>query len=221
VETFEGAREKILTELKSDDGEVRTEFQRHFAAEVSEFADHLTHAFMAWQAFDNTVQDREDRAVVSALVYSAITLHLLSMKLFLSGLIVAAGALSRQVVESIALSLLCSRKDLGVLDRFWHDRYSANDAVTHVARRCTQLAIKLDSVKALQNAQHFYHKYSHISKFTIAAGMSFAGGELYVGASFDKAKLDSYVKEMKGRVSLSSVLSNFVDRVAQNVAQWE
>lgn len=77
-----------------------------------------------------------------------------------------------------------------------------------------------DALSALRNAQEFYHEYSHPSHLTIAAGMSFSGEGLYVGAAFDQAKLEAYAKEVTGHVGLADVFSNFVDGVKFNVAKW-
>jgi hypothetical protein len=50
--------------------------------------------------------------------------------------------------------------------------------------------------------------------------MSMQGEGIFVGASFDARKLETYRKEVSARVSLANVFSNFVAGVAQNVAAW-
>ena len=101
------------------------------------------------------------------------------------------------------------------------DKYSSTVAVRDVLRHAAKLSLKGDALNALKNSQDFYHKYSHITKMTIAIGMSFEQqGGLYVGASFDKGKIDAYVKEVKGRTALANVFPNFVAGVAANVAKW-
>ena len=221
METVEQARETILKELTSDDSEVRSDYLKLFEADAKTFADAMAQAFMKWRTFDNEVKGNEKRAHVSALVYTAITLHILSLKLFLSGQTVAAGNLFRQVIESIALALLCSGKDLDVLKRFMEDKYSSTAAVRDVLRHDKKLSLKGDALEALKNSQEFYHKYSHVTKMTIATGMSFSEkGGLYVGASYDKGKVEAYTKEVKGRLSLAKVFPNFIDGVAANVAKW-
>jgi len=221
METVEQARETILKELTSDDSEVRSDYLKLFEADAKTFADAMAQAFMKWRTFDNEVKGNEKRAHVSALVYTAITLHILSLKLFLSGQTVAAGNLFRQVIESIALALLCSGKDLDVLKRFMEDKYSSTAAVRDVLRHDKKLSLKGDALEALKNSREFYHKYSHVTKMTIATGMSFSEkGGLYVGASYDKGKVEAYTKEVKGRLSLAKVFPNFIDGVAANVAKW-
>jgi len=221
MESIEQARETIFKELVSDDSEIRDAYLELFEDDAKALSGSMAQAFIKWRSFDNEVNSDERKAHVSALVYSAITLHILSLKLFLSGHTVAAGNLFRQVVESIALSLLCSGKDLDVLGRFMEDKYSSTVAVRDVLRHADKLSLKGDALEVLKSSQEFYHKYSHITKMTIGIGISFSEkGALYVGASFDKGKTDIYTKEVKGRVSLAEVFPNFVEGVTTNVAEW-
>jgi hypothetical protein len=221
METFVDARKAIYAEITSDNAEVRAEFLKRFAPDVERFSDAMARAFGNWRMLDAEIKGDEKRAYVSALVFTAITLHIQSMKLFLSGHEVAAGNLSRQVVESIALALVCSSKELNVLDRFMEDKYSTNIAVRDALCHCDKLGINKDAAKALSETQDFYHKYSHPTHLTLAVAMPFSKpGLLYVGASFDEGKLSAYEKEVGLRVSVAEVFPGFVDGVRANVAKW-
>ena len=158
METFEQARETIYKELTSDDAEVRAEFLKLFDADAKVFSEAMARAVVAWRPLDIESKD-EKRGYVVALAYAAITLHVVSLKIFLSGHIVAAGNLFRQVIESMALALLCSGKGLDVLDRFMADKYSSNDAVRDVLRHWEKLGLKADASQPLKDSQQFYHKY--------------------------------------------------------------
>ncbi len=220
MESFEDTRKTIRTEVVSDDAEVRAEYLKRFGSAVDRFADGMARAFISWRSLDAEVKNNEKRAYISALAFTAITLHILSMKFFLSGHAVAAGNMLRQVVESIALALACSGKDLGILERFMEGKYSTNDAIRAAMHHAEKLGLNKDGVEALSVAQGFYHKYSHPSHLTIAAGVSFSKEGLYVGAAFDEGKLEAYEKEVNGRVGLAEVFSNFVDGVKANVSKW-
>lgn len=221
METFEDARKAIYTEITSDNAEVRAEFLKRFAPDVERFSNAIARAFGNWRMLDAEIKGDEKRAYVSALVFTAITLHIQSMKLFLSGHEVAAGNMSRQVVETIALALVCSSKELHILDEFIEDKYSTNRAVPGALRHCDKLGINKDAAKVLSDTKDFYNKYSHPTHLTIAVGMSFSrAGLLYVGASFDEGKLPAYEKEVGLRVSLAEVFPNFVDGVRANVTKW-
>jgi hypothetical protein len=219
METLEQARDTIYKELTSDDSEVRSEYLKLFAPDAKRFSEAMARAVIAWRPLDNESKD-ERTGYVAALCYAAITLHVVSLKLLLSGHIVAAGNLSRQVTESIALALLCSGKELGILDRFIGDKYSSNDAVRDALRAWDKLGLKPDSAQPLKDSQTFYHKYSHISRLTLASLISFSEEGIYVGASFDDGKIDAYKKEVAGRVSLAEAFESFIEGVKANMAKW-
>jgi hypothetical protein len=92
--------------------------------------------------------------------------------------------------------------------------------VEQLLRQAKQIGIDKEAVKALQDAQVFYHNYSHPTMHTIWAGVSSTGGVPYVGASFDDEKMEIYAKEIERRLDLASVFSNFVDAVKANVGKW-
>ncbi len=212
------ASEKIRTVITQDIADVRDRFVTEFMDEIEEFVQHMTDAFLEWRSLDTEIGTNERLGHVSALVYSAITLHTLSMKLLLSGHIVAAGNLMRQVIESIAMGLLCSTPSLGVLDRYIKGKYSTNKAVDQIIKHFKTVGIKRESLKDLQKAQVFYHQYSHPSLFTVASHICFdTEGALYVGSSFDEGKVEQYRKEVNGRLNLAKIFSNFVQGVANNL----
>jgi hypothetical protein len=220
MDAFEEAQAKIFAEITTEDPEVRAEYLTHFESEAKEFSEAMARVMASCLEEHGNAKGNEKLIQVFALVYTAIYLHIGSMKLFLSGNTVAAGNLFRQTLETIALALLCSGKDLGILERFNSDRYSTNDAIRDVLRNVDRLALKADGVKALEEGQEFYHKYSHVTKLTIGSAESFAGEGIYVGASFDKGKMDFYVREVAGRLGLARVMDSFLAAVKANVAKW-
>jgi len=210
--------EKILKEVSQEDPEVRDRYLVEFKHEIDEFVGFMADAFMRWRALDSAIGPNKNLGHISAFVYSAITLHILSLKLFLSGHLVAAGNLMRQVVEAMAMALLCSSTSLGVLDKFIIGQYSTQKAIAQVIKHSKKLGLKKEALEDIKRAQLFYHDYSHLSRFTLASHMAFESeGALYVGCSFDEGKIDQYQKEMAGRVGLSRVFPNFIQAVSHNI----
>jgi hypothetical protein len=211
------ACEKIRTEITQDIAEVRDRFVIEFKDLIEEFVPHMADAYLKWRSLDSKIDKDERLGQVSALVYSAITLHILSMKLLLSGHIVAAGNLMRQVIESIAMALLCSVPSLGILDQHIRGKYQSNKSVSQVIEHANIIGVKLGALEDLKKAQKFYHQYSHPSLFTLASHVSFdTVGALYVGCSFDEGKVDQYRKEVIGRLNLAKVFPNFIEAVSNN-----
>lgn len=223
MESYESAVDKIRIELTGNLDDVKQEFMAHFGADLERFIDSTAHAFLRWVKLDAASGGNEERAIVSGLVFSAITLHIISMRLFLTGYIVAAGNIQRQVLETLALALLSSCKSLDVLARFLNDTYSANNAVRDALRHADKMKVNKDSLTVLRDARDFYHLYSHPSKATLASHIRFSDKvrAIYVGSSFDAGKLEQYRKEMVSRVNLAQVIPNFVGGVQANVDGWE
>ncbi|MDU0458468.1 MAG: hypothetical protein RW306_06995 [Geobacteraceae bacterium] len=216
------AYEKIKREITEDISEVRDRFLAEFNKEIDQFSIDMTDVLLDWQSLDTKIGSDAKLAHVSALVYSAITLQILSMKLLISGQIIAAGNIMRQVLETIATALLCSSAALGVLEKYFRGKYSTQKSVEHLIKHASKLGLKKDALKILKSSQIFYHGYSHPTLITIATHISFdKEGALYVGSSFDEGKVGQYRKEIEGRLSLSKVFSNFVLAVTSNLGQIE
>lgn len=220
METLPEAKSMIYTEITTADPEVTASFLKRYEDQAAEFAELMAQAMIAWHELANKVEEHEKVVFVANIAYCAIMFHVQSMKLFLSGHIVAAGNLSRQVLESIAMALLCSGKTLNILDRFINDKYSTKNAVRDVQRQSKVLGLRKEALATLAEAENFYHVFSHFSKMTVGAATSFSQQTLYVGASFDEAKTHAYDSEVKNRLSLAKVFPNFIATVLWNVSEW-
>lgn len=212
----------IMSELRSPDSDARSEFFRHFGTEADEFATYTAITLDKWTSLHDTVPEADLRRLfVVTILFTAISLHSTSFKLFMSGHTAAAGGLFRQVLEAVSMALLCSAKELTVLDRFMQDRYSTSDAVMQLVSSYKATNVKLEAVQVLKKAYKFYHKYAHLTKLTIATGANFElHGVPNIGAFFDPAKVPEYKKEVSGRVSLAKAFPDIIDIVKHNTATW-
>jgi hypothetical protein len=215
-------RELVLNDLRSRDDAARAAFSEQFDANLRDFGEATVAALSAWSHFREEIDDTDERRVaVTAVTFTAISQNISSYKLFMTGYTVASGALFRQVLEGVSLACLCAARSLTVLDRFLANRYSANRAVTDLARHASAIRVNRDAARMLLRHYDFYHKYAHLTPLTIAAGANFAlGGVPNVGAHFDPVKLPEYQKEVRSRVSFARALPNFVKGVAKSVASW-
>jgi hypothetical protein len=221
MEDYRTVFDQIRAEITQDIADVRESFLKEFGHQVNKFIELMTKAFINWRSIDSSIGIDEKKGHVAALVYSAITLHILSMKLFLSGHIVASGNLERQVLETIALALLCSSKSLTVLERYMAQKYSTQKAVDEAIKHSKMLDINKKAIEGLKRAHEFYHKYSHPTLLTIVSHVSFSvDSGLYVGASFDEGKLENYKKEVMNRIGLANVFNSFIEAVKSNLARW-
>ena len=162
----------------------------------------------------------QPRAYISGLVHAAITLHIVSLKLFLSGHMAPSGNVFRQVIESIALALLCSCRELNVLSAFMRGRYSSKNAVRDVVRNWKTLGLIDGASTQLEESQRFDGQYSHVTRLTLANLISFSEPHAYVGVAFYPEKVDAYRKEFRGRVGLAEVMANAIAAVKVNLRKW-
>lgn len=114
MENTSAIHQLIRKEIIQDEPDIRKSFFKRYSDQVNKFIENVALAFHKWQELDEATHNDEKKKHVSALVFSAINLHTLSIKLFLSGYIVAAGNLQRQVIETLALAILSSCKSLGI-----------------------------------------------------------------------------------------------------------
>jgi hypothetical protein len=210
VENPKEVREKLRTATTQEDEDVRALYLAKFDSEVDQFVEGMSTAFERWRKLDENSSSDVRRAYASAHVYSAINLHIASMNLFLSGWLVAAGNIQRQVLESIAMAFLIAAKTLDVFDRYERGKFSSNQAPALLLKHHQKLGLHKDAVETLIKSIEFYHNWSHINLMTIATQIESHSGNLYVGAAYDEQYEEQYRKEAKGRANLASVFDNFV-----------
>lgn len=230
MEDYEGTYQTIFKEIIQHSTEVHDCFLQEFGREITLFPEYMTKALLNWQNLDNEIMREHEhelhkstkKAHVVLLAYSAIALHIMGLKVFLSGLIIPAGNLMRQVVELISLASLCSGKDINVLDRFINDKYSSHKAPKDVVRCSKKVGLTKDGTNALKTSQQYYNKYSHPTMLTLAEHFPFEkpGEGFYLGASFDEGKRGEYLKDLTGRVNLAKQFSTFVDVIRLNLQRW-
>lgn len=215
--------EKMFADdLRASDDGAKREFYKCFGAQIDEFATHMAVTLCRWHELYEALPDNDERqGMVVGIAFTTINLNAQSFKLFISGYTVAAGALFRQTLEGVALALLCSTKELPVLDRFMADKYSTNDAIHHLNKNAKAAGVNSESLKTLNVAYRFFHRFSHPSKLTIASSANFSEDAApNLGAFFDPAKKAEYKKDIRGRISFTSVLPNALDGIARNLKAW-
>lgn len=212
----------VLHDLRSADEGARADFHREFAGEISTFAEATASALDRWHQFMEPIPEEASRQIsVAAITFTAINHSVMSFKLFMTGYTVASGALFRQVLEGTCLALVCSAKSLTVLDRYLENHYSPNKAVDYLAKHAKKVGFDPEALKAVVEAYESYHRFAHLSRLTIAAGLNYSvGGVPNVGAYFDPAKLPEYRHQVRTQVSFARALPNVIGAVARNVAAW-
>ena len=204
--------------LGDDASPVRQRFLDEYSAEVSAFVTEMATAFDTWDRLSSKIGYEFDAAHLSALVYSALHNHVLSMKLLLEGLMVAAGNAQRFTLESIAMALLASNRSLDFLQRYSAGKYSTSKAIRDLRRNAAILGLDKIAIVQLEEQSKFYDQYSHPTLLTVASLITLGGpdSETVFGSVFDDGKRNAYGKEINSRIGLASVLPNFMQGVEEN-----
>lgn len=119
---------------------------------------------------------------------------------------------------SLAMALLCSKPELGVLSRYMANKYSPNKAVRDVKRHASKLQLFDDAIEQLRTHVKHYDQFSHPSQLSLSSLMlleSTCKGTV-LGGSYDKGKEIGYDKEIMSRMSLSGIFPNVIFGVARN-----
>jgi hypothetical protein len=220
METYDTIRELISSETIKDNIDVRNSFLERYSSQIDEFINNMSQAFIAWRSLDSKTKNNQKKEHISALVFSSINLHIVSMKLFLSGYIVASGNIERQAIETISLAILFSNKHVDIFNRYIQNKYSTNKAVRDLKRHSKGMTVSKDGLDKIERAHKYFHDYSHPSYMTIGSNISFQGQGMYLGASFDEGKVDFYDKDVSGRLSLSAIFTNYITAVESAVSKW-
>ncbi|MHB1283373.1 MAG: hypothetical protein ACYCZI_05775 [Metallibacterium scheffleri] len=210
-------RRMVYAEITRENRAVRQEFVRAFDVENRAFADQMGEALSYWFGLYSSAQGDERQMKVLALAYTAISLHINSMKLFLSGQQVAAGNLMRQVLETVALTYLCTDRKMLFLERFDEGRYSTSKAIADAKRHAERLKLSKAAISKLELAQKFYSKFSHPTVMTVGTLESFSGEGIYLGAAYDHGKHKHYEVEVSNRLKLAKLFVGFLMSVNRNL----
>ena len=202
------------------DPEVQGSFVERYKSSLEDFVAEMAKAIECWKRVDSRVQGSEEIAHVSSLVFGVINNHIVSMKLLLIGLPIAAGNIERQVIEGMALAFLISRRDLGLRKRYMEGKYSTNKALKDVKRHAVKLGIDALALNKFETASKFRDQFSHPTFMAVAHSMFLnPTGRPMIGGFFDKGKLQIYDKEIQTRLSLATIMCNFIEGVEQNLVQ--
>lgn len=208
----------VANVLFADTSGVRQEFSecvREFLPDISES---LACAIREMHRFEEFAADDENRGKVGHLIYGAVQGSLVSMRLFLDGLLIQSGNTQRQVIESIAMAVLCSKPSLSFLARFSDGTFSSSKAIQALINRSTEYGVEKGSLRELKENAEFYHKFSHPTLMTIAINSSFGDpSNNYYGGFFDPEKAGQYRIEGEARAKFLTIFPNLIEGIQLNL----
>ena len=73
------------------------------------------------------------------------------------------------------------------------------------------------AAREINKIRKFYDNYSHPSLLSLTSLYQFdETKQLFMGASFDNAKIPQYKKEINIRINLANLISNIIDGISIN-----
>ena len=227
--------DQVIKELFEDDRWVKDEFAKHLAADLTELSERLAACFKALPQLNSEAEKvgTQQTALVAGFAFGVVDDLLISTKLLISGKLMAAGNLMRQAVEGIAVAVLCSSKDLLIIEQkkntpttacYW-EKLVAGDPRAHghranalLAINQTRLGISADAVTRLKQARSHYNLFSHPGTFGLASRVALGKeGQVYAGGHFDIEKVGGYRIEVGERIGLCGVLPNLIDNLVKRM----
>ena len=229
--------EEIVKELFNENPEIVDEFSKRFSKEILEFAELFSAAYKKYLELNRLLigSENKQKAYVGGFTYLMCDNLLTSVKLFIMGYETPSGNLMRQVIESVALAILCSLKDdikirkkrgklknIHFYTSFIENKSEAKShkAIQHLELNYQKLGIQKDAINALQKARKFFHNFSHPSQLSLATTISFDDPpKTFIGGSFDSGKIENYKKELMHRASFCRVLPNIIEGLIARVKE--
>jgi hypothetical protein len=217
----------VFAEIFDNDEWIKDEFAKHLSSEISQFGEAMAESFKRFPALDKMSAGGNDQAAfVAGFVFGVFDDLVVSMKLLVSGKMVASGNLMRQAIEGIAVAILCAspepvsvrRRNSIVRVKYWErvkalDRtVNAHLSLDHLELNCEMLHVSRDAIGKLRSARKHYHLFSHPGLIGMASRMDMGEpGPIFIGGNFDKSKLPGYKAEIAERTGLCQILPGLID----------
>lgn len=205
-------RKKIF----SCNNKIRKKFKKTFHSEIDRFLDAIFRAYKACKSIDEKCRGDKQRSYTVAFLFNALNDLVCSFHLLISGYMVSSGNLMRHFMESSAMAILLSNKDLNYFERFEQEgnKFPAHKAIDYVSKNVDKLKINPGNWHNFTEIKMFYNLSSHASALALANMFHFSSkGTVVIGADFDPAKLMPYRKEIEGRISAANCLENIIEGI--------
>lgn len=195
---------------------VRKKFKDFFSHEIESFIESIFVAYTAYKLIDEKCKGDKQKSYTAAFLFNAINNLVNSFNLLISGYLVASDNLMRHFMESSAMAILVSSKNLVYFERFTQEgnKFPVHKSLTFVSKNLNKLKIKHENWDKFIKLKRFYDLSSHPSAFALASIFNFSRkGGVAIGTDFDPVKLIPYRKEIEGRISAAKCLKNIIDGV--------
>jgi len=126
---------------------MRKKFKDSFSNEIESFIKAVFLTYKSWKLIDESCKGDKQKSHTSAFLFNAINNLVNSSNLLISGYLVASGNLMRHFMESSAMAILVSSKNLGYSKRFEKDgnKFPVHKSLILVSKDWNKLGIKREN----------------------------------------------------------------------------
>lgn len=231
--------ENIINELTNPNNEEIDAFSNNFPEEIYKFGESFSKAYKKFLELWRFTEDENKKEngvsqkdYVTFLTYLILDNLFTSTKLILLGFQTASGNLMRQVVEGIAVVILCSlQKNIkidtegNVIERHYfkslrEKKYytEPQKAISTLEQNKKNINISEHGLEVLRLIKNYYSYYSHPTVWSTRSFISNGKpGRMYIGGGFDDGKIQEYKSELQSRVALCDKLPELIDGLIKKV----
>lgn len=229
-----GARYLLL----HDDYFVREKFVAPLEPQIEEMADALAVCFKRLPPIMNAASElgAERTDLMKAFLIGVLDDLVVSVKLLLAGKLAASGNVARQMIEGLAMAILCSTDALLVIEqkenrppvqaRYWQkvmkndSRVQGQHAVRQLRWNAELLGLSEGWIASLVAGQKRFSGVSHAGKLTIMTRTPLEGADpIAFGGHFDRGKEPFYRIELVHRIELCRQLAIVMDQLLRTMAR--
>ena len=222
---------EIFKELSNNNDDIIDNFLQHFPKEILDFSEAYANAYKKHMELNYLIKDTNilQKGYIAGLMYLLCKNLLSSFKIFIFGYQVPSGNMMRQVIEGVALTILCSLHDDIIISKgkkgiktinFYESLISnkpeaqSHKAIHYLKLNSEKIGINQKGIETLEKQRKFFHNFSHPSQLSLGTSISFQlPGKSYLGGSFDQCKIENYKKELTNRTNFCKILPNIIERV--------
>lgn len=203
----------------SDDAKVRKEFKSNFLSEIDIFIEAIFNVYRSWEMIDKKCKGDKQKSYVVGYLFNGINNLAESFQLLISGHLDASGNLCRQFMESSAMAILLSSKELEYFDNLMKcikekRKFPFHRSLNFVSDNIDKLKGSKDSWDQFKGIRNFYHSYSHPSLLSLGNRFNFTSKDvIWIGGNYDPAKKEFYAKEIFSRINAANFLKNIIEGI--------
>ena len=172
--------------------------------------------------FLNILETNHRVYIIYLYLYNSLNCVFKSCKLLLKGFTLEAHHNDRHFIESISISILCSRRSIGIYEQLLNnkDKFPYHKALYFLRKpkNIKILNLQKTGTNTLDEINKFANKISHASFTSLGHIHNFSKQNVItIGPIFDSKKKNVYKNHMKKLISVCNILEDIYNLIFSNL----